>query len=158
MFGLKKFFTRLPSWLKVSFLIGGLGNVLDLWQEADARERGILLLVFAPMFLCLGGLLFSVVSFVLFVLPSFVLRVLGWGLLSALFGAGGRYCYAHMTGRARPTPEPGGAGFTDVEFTETRGTREAKAERETAGSREEILRKWYDTVRAAGKEKGSGKK
>ena len=62
-------------WLWPSRILKHFSSFLDRWQRADARERGILLLVFSPLAVCLGGLLFSIFSFVLFVLPSFVLRV-----------------------------------------------------------------------------------
>ena len=119
--------------MKVSFIIGGLGDVFALWGEANAREKGILLLVFAPMFLSLGGLLFSIASFVLFVLPSFILRLLGWGLLAALFSAGGRYCYAHITERVHSDGASAPA-YTDVEFREHKAPNETK--RESAGMRD----------------------
>ena len=148
MLGFRKFLNWLPSWLKVSFIVGGLGNVMDLWHKADARERGILLLVFAPMFLSLVGLLFSIASFVLFVLPSFILRLLGWGLLTALFGAGGRYCYAHITGRASPdSMDSEITAYTDVEFREaktpsaTKRASKAKLEAENGDESEDEVRK-----------------
>ena len=73
--------------------------VFKLWQDSDAKERGILLLTFAPMFLCMIGLIFSIVHFVLFILPSFLFSILGWGMLTALFGSGGKYCYKYFTGK-----------------------------------------------------------
>ena len=109
------------------------------------KERGILILVFAPMLVCLAGLFISVVSFVLFVLPSFVLRLLGWGVLTALFGAGGRYCYERMTGQSVSrggSSYSGGYGqaYTDVKFTENGSGPRSQA-------REEVRRRWFERVR-----------
>ena len=83
----RNLFDHIPLFLRPAIFISGLSDILSLWQRAGAKERGILILVFAPMLVCLAGLLLSVVSFVLFVLPSFVLRLLGWGVLTALFGS-----------------------------------------------------------------------
>ena len=94
----RKIFTQALAYLWPPRLLSGLGRILTTWQGSDAREKGVLLLVFAPMMICLLGLLFSVVSFVLFVLPAFVLRLLGWGMLAALFGGGGVYCHDRLKG------------------------------------------------------------
>ena len=103
--------------LKPSLYMGGLDFVLGVWRDADAKERGILLLVFAPMFLCMGGFIFTIIYFVLFVLPSYLFSFLGWGALTALFGAGGKYCYKYFTGKEIKT---GDKNVIDVEFTETK--------------------------------------
>ena len=142
----RKLWDHIPLFLRPAIFISGLGDLFTLWQGAGAKERGIFILVFAPMLVCLAGLFISVVSFILFVLPSFVLRVLGWGVLTALFGAGGRYCYERMTGRNVPR---GGTSFyagsceqtyTDVKFTENGpGSR--------TQDREEVRRRWFERVR-----------
>lgn len=95
----------LMKFLRPSLYISGLDYFLKLWNHSDAKERGILLLVFSPMFLCTGGLIFSLIYFVLFVLPSFLFSILGWGILAALFGAGGRYCFKYFTGKSIPEYE-----------------------------------------------------
>ena len=131
---LKNFMNRIWDWLRPSVYIGGLGDLFILWHKSDAKGRGILLLCFAPMFICIGGMLFSVVSFVLFVLPSFVLKFLGWLMLVALFSAGGKYCYRQMMRRCSaeiPTTDgesfktsftSGGmsydVSYTDVKYTD----------------------------------------
>ncbi len=104
------------KFLKPSLYMGGLDFVLNIWRNADAKDRGILLLVFVPMFVCLGGFIFTIIYFVLFVLPSYLFSFLGWGMLTALFGAGGKYCYKHFTGKEIPT---GNSNIIDVEYTET---------------------------------------
>lgn len=105
------------KFLRPSLYMGGLDFVLGVWRDADAKERGILLLVFAPMFLCMGGFIFTIIYFVLFVLPSYLFSFLGWGALTALFGAGGKYCYKYFTGKEIKT---GDKNVIDVEFTETK--------------------------------------
>ena len=105
MFWLMRIKEYLMKFLRPSLYISGLDYFLKLWNHSDAKERGILLLVFAPMFLCTGGLIFSIIYFVLFVLPSFLFGILGWGLLAALFGAGGRYCFKYFTGKSIPEYE-----------------------------------------------------
>ncbi len=148
----RKLWDHIPLFLRPAIFISGLSDILSLWQSAAAKERGILVLVFAPMLVCLAGLFFSVVSFVLFVLPSFVLRLLGWGVLTALFGAGGHYCYERMTGRA--VPRSGSSAYseryeqtyTDVKFTEN-GPGAQAGESASASHREEVRQRWFERVR-----------
>ena len=97
--------------------MGGVDYFMNLWRSADAKDKGILLLVFSPMFLCLGGLVFSIIYFVLFILPSFLFRFIGWGLLTALFGAGGKYFYSYFTGKETATNE--NPEVIDVKYTES---------------------------------------
>ena len=66
------------------------------------------------MLLCGLGLLFSVASFILFVLPSFVLRILGWAVLTALFGAAGSYCHDRLKGRSSSPSYHADQDFYDV--------------------------------------------
>lgn len=103
------------KFLKPSLYMGGLDFVLGIWRNADAKERGILILVFAPMFLCMGGFVFTIIYFVLFVLPSYLFSFLGWGALTALFGAGGKYCYNYFTGKEIKSSK---SDVIDVEYTE----------------------------------------
>lgn len=114
----------------------GFDYFLKLWRDADSKDKGILLLVFAPMFMCLGGLVFSVIYFVLFVLPSFVFRILGWGVLSAIFGAGGKYCYTYFTGKNINSSHTTQTEVIDVQFTE-----EVKDDEPPVSSRKTTRRK-----------------
>lgn len=113
-------FNRVKGYLmrlvKPSIYISGMDHVFKLWQESNTKERGILLLTFSPMFVSMGGVLFSIVYFVLFVLPSFLFSVLGWGILTALFGAGGKYCYKYFTGKE--IKDEGNKNVIDVDFSE----------------------------------------
>ena len=116
MFNFEKIREYAMKFLKPSLYMGGLDFVLSIWREADAKERGILLLVFSPMFVCMGGFVFTIIYFVLFVLPSYLFSFLGWGILTALFGAGGKYCYKYFTGKEIRT---GDKDIIDAEFSET---------------------------------------
>lgn len=121
---IKNFLRRIYNFLSPAIVIGGLGDLFTIWQGASPKERVILIVSFAPMGICLVGLLLSIASFVLFVLPSFVLRFLGWLLLTAIFAAGGKYCYLRMTKRPEETPFTSGAGddaYMDVPFTDLSG-------------------------------------
>ncbi|MBQ7544754.1 MAG: hypothetical protein IJT02_07405 [Synergistaceae bacterium] len=110
---LKEYVTKL---VKPSMYISGMDYVFKLWQESDAKERGILLLTFSPMFLSMGGFVFTIIYFVLFVLPSYLFSVLGWGVLTALFGAGGKYCFKYFTGKELKGAKD--SNVIDVSFTD----------------------------------------
>ena len=116
MFNFEKIREYAMKFLKPSLYMGGLDFVLGIWRGADAKERGILLLVFSPMFVCMGGFVFTIIYFVLFVLPSYLFSFLVWGILTALFGAGGKYCYKYFTGKEIRT---GDKDIIDAEFSET---------------------------------------
>lgn len=148
----RTFFSQVLTRLWPSRLLGGLGRILTEWQGSDIRERGILLLLFAPMLFCVLGLLFSVASFVLFVLPSFILRLLGWGLLTALFGAAGAYCHDRLKGRSSSSSYRADRDFYDVTEetsgpnTKGRATSSRSASSRSA-SKEEDPPSWFDNVR-----------
>ena len=114
------------KFLNPSLYMGGLDYVLQIWREAEGKDKGILLLVFSPMFLCLIGFVFSIIHFVLFVLPSFLFSFLGWGLLSAIFGSGGKYFYKHFTGHEIRTPNKD--GVIEADFVVDDVEEEEKAE------------------------------
>ena len=100
--------------------MGGVDYFLNMWKSSDAKDKGILLLVFSPMFICLAGLILSIVYFVLFVLPSYLFTVMGWGLLTAIFGMSGKYFYGYFTGKGNVTQESNDKEFIDVQFTENK--------------------------------------
>ena len=144
-------FNRLKAYVmklvKPSMYISGMDYVFKLWSNSDTKERGILLLTFAPMFVSMGGVIFTIIYFVLFVLPSYVFSIFGWGMLTAIFGAGGKYCFKYFTGKEiKPTKTP--KNVIDVDFTEDsdepcsesgadseNGSCEAEAEPETPRKR-----------------------
>lgn len=111
---LKAYFMRL---VKPSMYISGMDYVLKLWSESNTKERGILLLTFSPMFVSMGGVIFTIIYFVLFVLPSYLFSILGWGMLTALFGAGGKYCFKYFTGKELKAKTD--KNVIDVDFTES---------------------------------------
>ena len=110
----KGYFMRL---VKPSMYISGMDYVFKLWNDSDTKERGILLLTFSPMFISMGGVIFTIIYFVLFVLPSYLFSILGWGMLTALFGAGGKYCFKYFTGKE--LKEKKDVNVIDVDFTES---------------------------------------
>jgi hypothetical protein len=75
-----------------SNLFLGFNYIFAEWQRGNAKDRSILLLIFTPMFICMLGLLFSFAGFVF----AFISRLLGWFLLTALFGGGGIFCYEKL--------------------------------------------------------------
>ena len=109
-------FNRLKGYvmrlLKPSMYISGMDYVFKLWQDSEVKERGILLLTFSPMFLSMGGFIFTIIYFVLFVLPSYLFSVLGWGILTALF---------YFTGKELKKD----SNVIDVAFTEDKDTEES---------------------------------
>lgn len=143
----RNFLSRALTYLWPPRLFAGLGRILTEWQGADVREKGILLLVFTPMLLCLLGLLFSVTSFVLFVLPSFVLRLLGWAVLTALFGAGGVYCHDRLKGQASSRRTDRDVyDVTEETFDPTSTGEETPASQRKGSGREEGP-SWFENVR-----------
>ena len=114
MFSFDKIRDYAIKYLKPSLYLGGLDFFINTWRNSDAKDRGILALVFSPMFVCTGGFIFTIIYFVLFVLPSYLFSFLGWGILTALFGYGGRYCYKHFTGKDLKTDND----VIDVEYSE----------------------------------------
>ena len=93
------------------------------------------------MLICLLGLLFSAASFVLFVLPAFILRLLGWGVLTALFGAGGIYCHDKLKGQT--SAHGTDAGFYDV--TSDSGPSDSAWEKASSSKGE--TPSWFENVR-----------
>ncbi len=127
---IKIIFLRILQYIWPPRLFSGLAHILTEWRHSDAKDKGILLLIFAPMLICIGCLLFKIASFVLFVLPSFVLSVLGWLLLVSLFGGGGIYCRERLKGQPQKTA---GNPTESVNFN----TAEAK----------ENVQRWYEKFR-----------
>lgn len=114
--------------LKPSLYLGGFDYFLGLWKDGSVKDKGILVLMFAPMFFCLAGLIFSIIYFVLFVLPSYLFTFIGWALLTALFGMGGKYFYSYLTNR--PVNEKTSSDFIDVEVV---AGKTAETEKNNAG-------------------------
>ena len=116
-FNFAKIREYIMRFIKPSLYMGGVDYFLNMWKSSDTKDRGILLLVFAPMFLCLAGLILSIIYFVLFVLPSYLFTVMGWGLLTAIFGMGGKYFYGYFTGK-QSVKNNNNNEVIDVQFTE----------------------------------------
>ena len=146
-------FSRLKSYVmrlvKPSMYISGMDYVFKLWNDSDAKERGILLLTFSPMFISMGGVIFTIIYFVLFVLPSYLFSILGWGMLTALFGAGGKYCFKYFTGKeikAKSDKNVIDVAFTesDAEYAEEQEDPESEPEAEAEATRKRTTRKKSD--------------
>ena len=116
-FNFAKIREYIMRFIKPSLYMGGVDYFLNMWKSSDTKDRGILLLVFAPMFLCLAGLILSIIYFVLFVLPSYLFTVMGWGLLTAIFGMGGKYFYGYFTGK-QSVKNNNNNEVIDAQFTE----------------------------------------
>ena len=120
-FNVEKIKEFIKKYIQPSLYIRGVEDFLAFWRTADARDRGILLLVFAPMFICLAGLALTFVYFVLFVLPSYFFSFIGWALLTAIFGEGGNYFYNRFTNKKNVTannPE-----YIDVQYSEKKNAK-----------------------------------
>ena len=119
------------KFIKPSLYLGGFDYFLSLWKAAGAKDRGILILMFAPMFFCLAGLIFSIMYFVLFVLPSYLFTFIGWALLTAVFGTGGKYFYGHLTHNEMPESTSASSEFIDVEVVQQEEVKEEQDERKS---------------------------
>ena len=117
MFWFNRLKAYVMKFVKPSMYISGMDYVFKLWSESNPKERGILLLTFSPMFVSMGGVILTIIYFVLFVLPSYLFSILGWGMLTALFGAGGKYCFKYFTGKE--IRDKTDKNVIDVDFTET---------------------------------------
>ncbi len=117
MFWFNKLKAYVMKLVKPSMYISGMDYVFKLWSDSDTKERGILLLTFSPMFASMGGVIFTLIYFVLFVLPSYVFSIFGWGMLTAIFGAGGKYCFKYFTGK-EIKPTKAAKNVIDVDFVE----------------------------------------
>ena len=129
MFSFDKIREYAVKYLKPSLYMGGFDFFINTWRNADAKDRGILILVFAPMFVCMAGFIFTIIYFVLFILPSYLLQFLGCGILTALFGAGGRYCYKYFTGKEIDSAHD--SNVIDVEFTENSSSSQKSSRRKS---------------------------
>ena len=132
-------FNRLKAYVmrlvKPSMYISGMDYVFKLWSESNTKERGILLLTFSPMFVSMGGVIFTIIYFVLFVLPSYLFSILGWGMLTALFGAGGKYCFKYFTGKEiqeKKEPNVIDVAFTEADSDDDDGPEESESASDTA--------------------------
>ena len=80
-------------------VFSGVMNIIKEWRHCDVKTKAMLAVFFIPAILSVVGLVASIARFVLFVLPAFVMTLLGWLLLILLFGGGGLFCYEKMSGK-----------------------------------------------------------
>ncbi len=116
MFSFAKIRELITRYIKPSLYMRGVENFLGHWRVSDVKDRGILLLIFAPMYLCLGALILNIVYFVLFVLPSYLFTFIGLIFLAVIFGEGANYFFNHLKGQQ--TTRTNHDDYIDVQFTE----------------------------------------
>lgn len=146
---LKMIVSHLMTYLWPPRLFAGLSCILSEWRRSDLRDRGMLLLVFSPMLICTGCLLFSIASFVLFVLPSFVLSVFGWLLLISIFGGGGLYLREKLSGRF--TYPASTSDDTEAYKVEAEEKQDSPASSSSQNS--EPTRAWYNKIRGSNRQR-----
>jgi hypothetical protein len=117
------------------------------WQRSDVKNKAILGIFFIPAMLSLGGLLLCVAYFILFKLPSFILSVLGWLLLTSLFSGGGLFCYERLIEKRPPNPSDSTktrhSESYDYDATVTAEDAKESANAET----QEAPKKWFENLR-----------
>jgi hypothetical protein len=109
------------------------------WQRSDFKNKAILGVFFIPAVLSCGGLLLCVAYFVLFKLPSFILSVLGWLLLTSLFSGGGLFCYERLAGKRAPDSSDSSNSST--------ARRAQSDDYDAEATAEETAKSWFDNIR-----------
>jgi hypothetical protein len=135
--------SQLLKYFWPSNLFAGFSFIFSEWHRSDARERAILLLIFAPMIACVLGLLYSFASFVF----EAISKLLGWFLLSALFGGGGIFCYEKLR-ESRSTSFSSAFSSASRAGSSARGAASTaenseKTAQEGNGVKESGRRKWF---------------
>ncbi|MDR1378602.1 MAG: hypothetical protein LBJ36_06070 [Synergistaceae bacterium] len=132
----------------------GFNFILMEWHRGNAKDRSLLLLIFTPMFICMLGLVLSFAGFVF----AFISRLLGWFLLTALFGGGGIICYEKLREHQLFSPSPSSSSSfssqtvfsTDATTTENSSQSNKRSTTDEAGegSGEKTRRKkWFEGIR-----------
>jgi hypothetical protein len=140
------------KYFRPSNLFMGFGFVLTEWHRSDAKNRALLLLLFTPMFVCMLGFVFSLASFVF----AFVSKLLGWILLTALFGGGGVFFYEKLrdiksfSSERSSAPHGGPSAAYDATATAQDipgAASNAKTQSKANPEQEAKWKKWFDGVR-----------
>jgi hypothetical protein len=146
-FLLRDMWLQFLKYFRPSNLFMGFGFVLAEWHRSDAKNRALLLLLFAPMFVCMFGFAFSLASFVF----AFVSRLLGWFLLTALFGGGGVFFYEKLRDIRPFSSERSssyGAPSSAYDAADIPGAaRNPEVQDSAPPEREAKWKKWFDKVR-----------
>jgi hypothetical protein len=118
------------------------------WQRSNVKNKAILGVFFIPAILSFGGLLLCVAYFVLFKLPSFILSVLGWLLLTALFSGGGLFCYEKLTGK-RPldSSDSSDSSSSSDSSNSSKARRAQSGDYDAETTAEEMGKSWFDNMR-----------
>ena len=112
-------------------VIAGVLALLREWHRCDAKNKAILAVFFFPAMLCVGGLVFRIVYFILFNLPAFVLSILGWLMLISLFSGCGLFCHEKINGK-RPAANNDSSSY-DYDVT-------------SDGETEKDKKNWFDDI------------
>ena len=80
-------------------VFSGVLTLIREWHKCDVKNKAILVVLFTPAFLSVGGLVLYIVRFVLFVLPSFILTLMLCLLLISLFSGGALFFYEKIRGK-----------------------------------------------------------
>jgi hypothetical protein len=119
----------------------GFGFVIAEWHRSNAKNRGLLLLLFTPMFVCMLGFVLSLASFVF----AFISKLLGWFLLTALFGGGGVFCYEKLRELRSFSPEQPFSPQGPPSSADSAAT--TAKDGSNAAEQENKRKKWFDGIR-----------
>ena len=89
---MRGFLSQIMKFFGPSNLLAGFGTVVSEWGRNDVKGKSILLLIFTPVTICAVALFYNFAVFIF----EFISRLLGWFLLTALFGGGGMYLYEKL--------------------------------------------------------------
>ena len=140
---MRDIWTNAMKYLWPPKLLSGLTYVLGKWHSSDAKDKSLLLLIFSPMFICILCLLVEVAGFVLFVLPSFILKLLGWLLLICLFGGAGVFGYEKIWGQRSDSSS---SSYAEAAYEEV-------ADDDFEAPTSDSSSKWFKNTREAKKSK-----
>lgn len=160
---------KILKYINPSIIFPRLRRLITAWQDSDIKDRGVFVLVFAPTMLAFCGVIYTIISFVLFALPAFIIGMLSWILLAVVFGAGGEYLYEKLTGhtlndgesvfsvewRRTSYSEPSGSSSSSS-YTWSGKDANGMSDPQTGGddNRSDMHKKWFGTLKdAMGKSK-----
>ncbi|MDR2179366.1 MAG: hypothetical protein LBP21_03565 [Synergistaceae bacterium] len=147
---LRDVWSQFVKYFRPSNLFMGFGFVIAEWHRSDVKNRALLLLIFAPMFACMLGFLFSFANFVF----AFISKLLGWFILTALFGAGGIFCYEKLReirSFSSEQPSPSSCGTSSSAYNPAakdgpNGAENVKDPNKGSFGQENKRKKWFDGI------------
>jgi hypothetical protein len=138
---LREVWSQFLKYFWPSNLFAGFGFVISEWHRGTTKDRALLVLIFTPMLVCMLGLIFSFASFVF----TFISRLLGWFLLTALFGAGGIFCYEKL--REDHSSSSYSSHSHHAASSAYDATTTAEDTVKSTGAKENKRRKWFEGMR-----------